>query len=79
MDDRSRRARTPGAVLLSANAFFQRLAYVVAVCCLDRLAVSLGTATRLLVTLSFAFATVALPYARQVNNHILLLAIAAHY
>ena len=57
--------------------FSSGLAYVVAVCCLDRLAVSLGTATRLLVTLSFAFATVALPYARQVNNHILLLAICS--
>ena len=32
--------------------FSSGLAYVVAVCCLDRLAVSLGTATRLLVTLA---------------------------
>ena len=55
--------------------FSSGLAYVIAVCCLDRLAINLDTATRLLLTLGFAFATVALPYARQVNNHILLLAI----
>ena len=55
--------------------FSSGLAYVVAVCCVDRLALTLGTATRLLLTFSFAFATVALPYVRQVNNHILLLAV----
>lgn len=53
------------------------LAYVVAVGCIDRIAAALGTAARLLVTFSFALATVALPYARQVNNHILLLAICS--
>jgi len=47
--------------------------YVVAVSCVDRLARGLETAMRLLVTFSFAFATIALPNARQVNNHILLL------
>jgi hypothetical protein len=37
----------------------------------------LGLAYRLLLTVSFALATVALPYARHVNNHILLLAVVA--
>lgn len=57
--------------------FSSGLAYVIAVWCIDRLASSLGTPSRLLLTSSFAFATVALPYARQVNNHILLLAICS--
>lgn len=55
------------------------LAYVLAVWCLYRMArrLSLPLLSRLLLTVSFALTTVALPYARQVNNHILLLAVAA--
>jgi hypothetical protein len=55
------------------------LAYVVAVCCVYRLGrgLDLSLFARLLLTASFALATVALPYARQVNNHILLLAVTA--
>ncbi|MGI8435481.1 MAG: hypothetical protein ACR2NX_01030 [Chthoniobacterales bacterium] len=55
--------------------FTSGLAYVISVCTLDGLARALDPFSRLLVTGSFALATVALPYARQVNNHILLLAI----
>ncbi len=55
------------------------LAYVVAVWCVRRMAISAGLTLpgRLAVTGSFALATVALPYARHVNNHIFLLAVAA--
>jgi hypothetical protein len=55
------------------------MAYIVAVWCLYRLGqrLRLPLASRLLLTLSFALATVALPYARQVNNHILLLAVVS--
>ncbi len=55
------------------------LAYVVAVWCIFRLTrvLRLALADRLLLTVSFALATVALAYARQVNNHIMLLAVAA--
>jgi hypothetical protein len=59
--------------LLSAG-----LPYVVAVVALDRLArvLRLSDHQRWLVTASFGFATVAPVYARQVNNHILLLGVA---
>ena len=52
-------------------------AYVVSVWCMDATAALLGLAgkARLLLAWSFAIATTALPYARQVNNHILLLAV----
>lgn len=55
------------------------LAYVLAVWCLYRLGRRLGLSLslRLLLTISFALATVALPYAQHVNNHILLLAAAS--
>jgi hypothetical protein len=39
--------------------------------------VGLALPTRLLVTASFAFASLALPYSRSVNGHIVLLAVAA--
>jgi hypothetical protein len=54
-------------------------AYVVAVWCLYRLVrrLELPFSSRLLVIASFALATVALPYARQVNNHVLLLAVTS--
>lgn len=55
--------------------FSSGLAYVVAVYCIDRLAGQLPSPWRSLTTASFALATIALPYARQVNNHILLLAL----
>jgi hypothetical protein len=55
------------------------LAYVVAVWSIDRLgrAVGLPPTVGLLLTASFSLATVAPVYARQVNNHIFLLAAAA--
>src|SRR5207244_2580794 len=55
------------------------LAYVVAVGCVWRLGLPLGlpVATRLLLTASFGLSTVAWTYSRSVNNHVLLLAVAA--
>jgi hypothetical protein len=55
------------------------LAYVVGVVCIYRLGrkVGLSLGTRLALALSFALATVALPYVQHVNNHILLLAVTA--
>jgi hypothetical protein len=55
------------------------LAYVIAVVCIfhlcEILGLSLFQSTAL--TLSFALGTTALPYVREVNNHIMLLAVAA--
>jgi hypothetical protein len=58
---------------------FSGMAYVVAVWCMYRLGrrLSLSFSSQLLLAVSFALSTVALPYSRQVNNHILLLAIAS--
>lgn len=55
------------------------VAYIIAVCCMDRLAVVTGLRrrSRLLLTTSFALGTIALPYTRHVNNHILLLAVTS--
>jgi hypothetical protein len=55
------------------------LAYVLAVWCVFRLGrpLDLAPEVRLLLTASFGLATVALPYARHVNNHVLLLGVAA--
>jgi hypothetical protein len=55
------------------------LAYVAAVWCLFRLGrpLRLPPSLRLALAASFALATVALPYARHVNNHLLLLGVAA--
>jgi hypothetical protein len=55
------------------------LSYVVAVWCVYRLGrrLHLPLAVVLALTASFALATVALPYARHVNNHILLLGVSA--
>ena len=52
-------------------------AYVFSVCCMDATANLLGLSwkPRLLISWSFALATIALPYAREVNNHIMLLAV----
>ncbi len=54
-------------------------AYALSVWCISRLGRRLGLplSSRLIVCASFGLATVALPYARQTNNHILLLAVAA--
>src|SRR5262249_18933758 len=55
------------------------LAYVVAVWCIFQLTQVLGLRLRdsLLLTASFGLATIAPVYERHVNNHILLLAVAA--
>jgi hypothetical protein len=55
------------------------LAYVLAVYCIYQLGgpLRLKLPLRLGLTASFALATVALPYVRHVNNHILLLGVAA--
>jgi len=55
------------------------LAYVVAVWCIYQLAGCLGlpASVQLLLTASFALATVAPAYARHVNNHMMLLALFA--
>ncbi len=55
------------------------MAYVVAVWCTFRVALAVGLAPTLglLLAASFGLATVALPYSRHVNGHILLLAVAA--
>jgi hypothetical protein len=55
------------------------LAYVASVWCLFLLSGVLGLphSDRLMLTASFGLATVALPYSRHVNNHMMLLAVAA--
>jgi hypothetical protein len=55
------------------------LAYMLAVWCVYRLGrcLRLPLSLRLILTASFAFATVALPYAQHVNNHILLLGVTS--
>jgi hypothetical protein len=55
------------------------LAYVLAVLCIFRLGRAVGMALRLRLVLtgSFALATVALPYVQHVNNHIQLLGVTA--
>ena len=58
---------------------FSGTAYAISVCCIDRLAVAtnLWQRPRILLTATFAVGTIALPYARHVNNHILLLAVCS--
>jgi hypothetical protein len=75
MTARSHPDRFCKSMTLASSGF----AYVVAVWCMYRLGryVGLPFASRMLLTGSFALATVALPYTRQVNNHILLLAVAS--
>src|SRR5262249_35918693 len=69
----------PDHFCLAMTLGFSGLAYVVAVWCLYRLGRTLRLARglRLALTASFALGTVALPYARHVNNHLLLLAVGA--
>jgi hypothetical protein len=59
--------------------FSSGLAYIVAVWSVYQIsrALRLSLAPCLILTASFALATVALPYAQHVNNHILLLGVAA--
>jgi hypothetical protein len=69
----------PRAFCYALTLAFAGLPYAVAVWCLYRLGRPLGLALplRLGLTASFALATVALPYARCVNGHVLLLGVAA--
>ncbi len=67
----------PAAFCYWMTVLSSGLAYVVAVCAMFRLGVLLGLAlpVSLALTAGLGLATVALPYARQVNNHILLLGV----
>jgi len=58
---------------------FAGLPYLVAVICVGRIAGHVGVPARwdMILVVSFAFGSLALPYAQHVNNHILLLAVAA--
>ena len=69
----------PGRFCYAMTLASSGLAYAVAVLCIYLLGrpLRLPLTLRLLLTASFALATVALPYARHVNNHILLLAVTA--
>jgi hypothetical protein len=69
----------PGAFCRTLTLAGAGLAYVLAVMGMQRLTRSLGLRHSLGLMLcgSFALATVALPYARHVNNHILLLGVTA--
>jgi hypothetical protein len=73
-------ARThPDRFCWTMTIVFSGFPYIVAVWCVYRLGsrLSLSFSSQLLLTTSFALATVALPYARQVNNHIFLLGVVA--
>jgi hypothetical protein len=69
----------PGRFCWGLTLCSSGLTYVVAVWCVFRTGLVLGLTRplRLVLTASFALATVALPYVRHVNNHELLLAVAA--
>jgi len=70
-------ADSPALFCYLLTLFFSGVAYVISVCCIKAmfLALDLNYLPRLLLPYSFALATVALPYTRHVNNHILLLAV----
>ena len=70
-------AKNPELFCYLMTLIFSGASYLVSVFCIGRIAARSGLPgrTQLLVTAAFAFATVALPYARHVNNHILLLAV----
>jgi len=73
-------ARThPDRFCLAMTLVSSGMAYVVGVWCVYRLSRRFGLplSLRLLLTASFALATVALPYVQHVNNHILLLAVTS--
>ena len=69
----------PDLFCLLMTFTFSGIAYVIAVGCLFAIVrhVGLGLGASSAVTALFALGTVALPYAQHVNNHILLLAVAA--
>jgi hypothetical protein len=71
--------RRPGTFCYWLTLGSSGLAYVVAVWCVFRLGgpLRLPLRVRLMLTAGLGLATLALPYARQVNDHILLLAVAA--
>jgi hypothetical protein len=73
-----RAAERPGQFCYAMTLASSGLAYVASVWCVYRLAgaLRLMPGWRLGLTASFAFCTVALPYVRQVNGHIWLLAAA---
>jgi hypothetical protein len=70
-------AKNPALFCYLMTLIFSGGSYIISVLCIDRLAAKCGLekSSRWLVTASFALASVALPYAREVNNHILLLAV----
>jgi hypothetical protein len=70
-------AERPDLFCLLLTLCTSGLAYVIAVGCVYLLGrhVGLSLGWRLALTASFALSTVALPYVRHVNNHILLLAV----
>jgi hypothetical protein len=72
-------ATSPRAFIWRMALSSSGLAYVIAVWCVFRLTriLRLALPDRLVLTACFALATVALPYTRQMNNHIQLLAVAA--
>lgn len=72
-------ADSPDRFCLVMTLLSSGLAYVLSVWSVFRLGRPLELALRLrvLLTVGFAVATVALPYAQHVNNHIMLLAVAA--
>lgn len=69
----------PGRFCWRMTLLSSGLAYLIAVWCIFRLGrvLLLPLSWRLLFTASFALATVALPYVRHVNNHMLLLGISS--
>jgi len=70
---------SPGLFCYLLALVFSGAAYVISVCCIDAMvvALSLPCGPRMLLPYSFALATVALPYTREVNNHIILLAVTS--
>ena len=72
-------AERPDLFCLLLTLCTSGFAYVIAVGCVDLLGrhVGLPLGWRLALTASFGLSTVALPYVRHVNNHILLLAVLA--
>ncbi|MGB8352762.1 MAG: hypothetical protein WCD79_02655 [Chthoniobacteraceae bacterium] len=70
-------ANNPELFCYLLTLVFSGGAYVVSVWCIDAMVVNLALPCipRLLLPYSFALATIALPYTREVNNHILLLAV----
>lgn len=71
--------RHPGWFCYLMTAGLCGAAYVTAVWCVFQLggAIGLTLAWQLALAFSIGFATIALPYSRQVNSHIVLLAVAA--